>query len=316
MGDGAISLDNRSLLAKADLALSDLVSSGGLLQPYQAQKFIRILIDDSKLMRLATVIPMRAPKQVIDKIKFGSRILRPGQEATALPAADRAKPSFSGVALDAKLFKAEVNLTNEVLEDSIEREELRQTIMQLMGERISLDIEELLVLGDTSSTDPYLAQFNGVLKQATSNVVNANGQTANKTIWRDMLKTLPSEYMRNKDQMIIMTSGDAYIDYHDSVSDRATPVGDRALESATDLRYSGVRIIDVPKFPENLGPGNYTNAILTDPKNLCVGVWREIRFETDKDIRRGVVIIVATMRMDFTFMEENAVVKATNIAVS
>jgi hypothetical protein len=209
-----------------------------------------------------------------------------------------------------------VNLTNEVLEDSIERSELRQTIMQLMGERLSLDIEELLVLGDTASADRYLATMDGILKKATSNIVNANGQTTNKTIWRDMLKVLPSQYMRQKDRMVILTSVDSYIDYHDSISDRATPLGDRATESATDLRYSGVRILDVPMFPENLTPGNRTNALLLDPKNIIVGIWRQMRFETDKDIRKGVLIVVCSLRMDFTFMEEDAVVKATNIAIS
>ena len=38
-------LDNRTILEKADLALSDLTIGGGLLQPAQAQKFMRILIN-------------------------------------------------------------------------------------------------------------------------------------------------------------------------------------------------------------------------------------------------------------------------------
>jgi HK97 family phage major capsid protein len=315
MAEGAITMDNRSLLEKADLALSDLLSSGGILQPAQAQKFIHILIDESKVMKMSTVIPMRSPKQTIDKIKFGSRILRPGAEATALPAADRAKPDFAAVHLDAKLYKGEVNLTNEVLEDSIERSELRQTIMQLMGERLSLDIEELFVLGDVASTDPYLATVDGLLKKASSNVVNALNQTTTKTIWRDMLKLLPSRYMRQKDRMVFLTSVDSYIDYHDSLSSRETPLGDRAVENAMDLYYSGVRVLDVPMFPETIG-GNQTNALLLDPKNIAIGIWRQMRFETDKDIRRGVLIIVCSLRMDMTYLEEEAVVKATNIKIA
>ena len=38
--------DNRTILEKADLALSDLTAAG-VLQPAQAQRFIRILIDKS-----------------------------------------------------------------------------------------------------------------------------------------------------------------------------------------------------------------------------------------------------------------------------
>ena len=85
-------LSNRSILEKADLALADLTAGGGLLQPAQAQKFMRLLIKQSVLLQLATVVPMASPKQQISKIKFGARVLRPGQEGTALGAVDRVKP--------------------------------------------------------------------------------------------------------------------------------------------------------------------------------------------------------------------------------
>src|SRR5690606_35010115 len=75
--------DNRTILQKADLALADLTAGGGLLKPAQAQKFMRLLIKYSPLMRLATVVPMQSPKQQLSKIKFGSRVLRPGAEVTA-----------------------------------------------------------------------------------------------------------------------------------------------------------------------------------------------------------------------------------------
>ena len=168
-------LDNRTILEKADLALADLTAGGGILKPAQAQKFMRLLIKQSVLMQQATVVPMASPKQQISKIKFGSRVLRPGQEATPLGASDRAKPDLSQVELDAKLFKAEVRLSDEVLEDSIERGELRQTIMEMMAEAISRDMEDVLINGDTLSADPFLAVMDGVLKQATSNVVDAGG---------------------------------------------------------------------------------------------------------------------------------------------
>ena len=134
-------LDNRTILEKADLALADLTAGGGILKPAQAQKFMRLLIKQSVLMQQATVVPMASPKQQISKIKFGSRILRPGQEATALPPAQRAAPDLSQVELDAKLFKAEVRLSDEVLEDSIERGELRQIRREMQIELQNLQRE-------------------------------------------------------------------------------------------------------------------------------------------------------------------------------
>ena len=54
-------LDNRTILEKADLALTDLTAGGGILKPAQAQKFMRLLIKQSVLMQLATVVPMLRP---------------------------------------------------------------------------------------------------------------------------------------------------------------------------------------------------------------------------------------------------------------
>jgi len=310
-------LDNRTILEKADLALSDLTTGGGLLQPAQAQKFIRILIDESVILKQGTVVPMKSPKQLVEKIRFASRILRPGAEATALPAADRSRPDLTKTELDAQLFKAEVRLNNEVLEDSIERGELRQTIMQLMAEAISRDMDEVIIQGDTTSADLFLATLDGILKQATSNVVDAVNATTNKTIFKDMLKSMPSEFLRNKRMLRFYTSVDSEIDYRDSLADRATPMGDRRLEQDDQVFYSGVPVVDVPLFPEDLGGGNdTTNVLLTDPKNINVGIWRNIRVETDKDISEGVLVIVATLRFDVKFAEETAVVKTINVKVA
>lgn len=311
--------DNRTLLEKADLALSDLTSSGGILQPAQAAKFMRILIKQSKLMGMSTVVPMKSHKQLIEKIRFGSRVLRAGNEAQALAAGDRAKPDLGKVELDAQLFKAEVRLNNEVLEDSIERAELRQTIMQILGDAIARDMEEVVIKGDVSSTDPFLAKFDGLLVQAQAggNIVDAADTKLNKTIFRDMLRGLPSEFLRNKSEMRFLTSVDAEIDYRDTLADRVGPIGDKFLEQDAAVQYSGVPVVDLQLMPENVGTGSHcTHVVFTDPKNINFGVWRQIRIETDKLVSEGVLIIVATLRFDMKLAEKTATVKANNVNVA
>lgn len=312
---------NRSILEKAELALADIAGNNGILQPAQAQRFIRLLVKESKVMGMATVTPLRAPKQLINKTRFTNRVLRRGQEGTALAAGDRSKPAFTFVEHDAQLFKAEVRITDEVLEDNIEGDQLRQTIMSTLAERIAMDMDEVIVQGDTSSPDDFLAAFDGILAAATSNIVNAGTTSMNKSILRDMLKTMPSEWLRNKGAMRFLTSVDAEIDYRDSLSDRMTMLGDQALAAVGSetavVGYSGVPVVDIPLFPEDQGPDeNCTSIILTDPKNIDVGVWRKIKIETDKDISAGVLVVVATMRFDVVYQEESAVVKATNVRVS
>lgn len=311
---------NRSILEKADLVLSDITGNNGILQPATAQKFIRLLVKESKIMSLATVTPLKSPKQKISKVRFANRVLRAGSEATALSASDRTKPNFSGVEHDAKLFKAEINISTEVLEDNIEGDALRNTIMTILGEAIARDMDEVIINGDTASTDTFLAQFDGILKLATSNTVNASDTNLVKAHLKNMMKAMPSEFLRNKGALRFLTSTDAETDYRDSLADRLTVTGDRALaamgENTAPVGFSGIPVLDVPMFPENIGTSNHcTSALLTDPKNIDVGIWRDIKIETDKDIRAGELIIVATLRMDALFQEELAVVKGYNIKV-
>lgn len=310
-------IGNRSLIQKADLALSDLLTSGGALVAAQARSFIRTLIDESVIMPQATVVPMRAPTQRLEKIRFGSRVLRAGTEGQALSSGDRAKPDLDKEELNAQLFKAEVRLNNEILEDSIERQSLRSTIMTILGERIALDMDEVIINGDTTSGDAFLAKFDGMLKQASVNVVSNGSNPLSKSTFKDMIKAMPSEFLRNKKRMRLFTSVDAEVDYRDSVNARETVVGDRYLTEDVPVMYSGIPIVDVPLFPENQGGGlNETNVVLTDPKNLNVGIWRRITMETDKDISAGVLVIVATLRFDMRYAEKRATVKATGVTVS
>ncbi len=308
--------DNRTLLEKADLALSDLLT-GGELVPAQAKKFVRLLIKESAILSMASVRPMKSKKQLVEKIRFASRILRAGSEAVPLPAGDRSKPDLSKVELDAKLFKAEVHLNNEVLEDNIEQGSLRQTVMELMGEAISRDMDEVVIQGDTASGDAFLAQFDGMLKAATSNVVAGGGNPLDSDDLKGAIKAMPTEFIRSKKRLRFLTSVDAETDYRDTLSGRATVAGDKFLQTDAPIMYSGVPVLDIPLFPEDLGGGNNeTNVILSDPKNLMIGIWRKITLETDKDISAGILKIVASLRFDFKFVEESATVKVTAVTVS
>lgn len=312
---GAI-MTNRTILQKADLALSDLLN-GGELVPAQAKKFVRLLIKESAILSMATVKPMASKKQLVEKIRFGTRILRAGTSATALPEADRSKPDLSKVELDAKLFKAEVHLDNETLEDNIEQGSLRQTVMELMGEAISRDMDEVVVNGDTSSADNFLAQFDGMLAQATSNVVGGGGNPMDSDDLKAAIKAMPTEFIRNKRRLRFLTGIDAETDYRDTLSNRDTVAGDKFLQEDAPIMYSGIPIMDIPLFPEDLGGGNNeTNIIMSDPKNFMIGIWRRITMETDKDISAGILKIVASLRFDFKYVEESAVVKVTAVTVS
>ncbi|WP_426747419.1 hypothetical protein VZQ01_08090 [Myxococcus faecalis] len=70
----------------------------------------------------------------------------------------------------------------------------------------------------------------------------------------------------------------------------------------------------IPLWPENLGATNDRTAILLcNPKNIHVGIWRQIRIESARDISEGTLKVVATLRFDAKFAEEPGTAKAINV---
>ena len=218
--------DNRDIVQKADFLVAQL-APGGLLEPAQADRFIRLAIDASVLMQKMTRVDMKAPKELREKIRYGSRALRAGTEATALSVAERSRPDTSKVELDAQLVKAETRVSFEALEDSIERGNFESTVQDTLAERIALDLEDLAVNGDTTSADLLLKVLNGFRKQTTSNTVLGGGATLSRPVCKDILKAMPSEFRRDKRALAYMTADEAVIDYHESLGDRATVLGDQ-----------------------------------------------------------------------------------------
>lgn len=300
-------LSTKEILKKADLAVADLQANGGYLNPEQADRFIDLVIDEPTILKEVRTVKMNAPQRKIEKIGFDSRILHVAPASgTALDAAKRSKPVTDKVELNTTEYIAEVHIPYDVLEDNIERGNLEDTIMRHMAKRVAIDLEEFLLLSDTASADPDLAVKDGLLKQATSHVVDADGASISKEIFKAGVKAMPSKYLRVRTDFRFWTSPDQETEYRDQLADRETSLGDVSLEG-----YRPVFAYGVPVVPAALMPSN--TVLFTHPKNIIFGVQRQISVETDKDIRSRVYIIVLTLRIDFKYETEDAVVKIINV---
>lgn len=311
-------MENKELVKKADLALSDLATAGRLSDE-QTDRFVRRLMDSPTMLRSARVVTMNAPTRKINKIGFGSRILRKAVSATALDAADRVKPDLGQVTINTDEVIAEVRIPYDVIEDNIERGNvsgamqqgaggMHQTIVDLIAERAALDLEELGLRGDTTvaGTDAYLGMTDGWLKRVTSNVVNASGASISKDVLKAGVKAMPDKYLRNRAALRQCLSVDNETELRDLYSNRATALGDAMLQNAAPLYMHGSQVMGVPMMPGTTG-------LFTDPQNLIFGIWRNIQIEYDKDITSRVFIIVLTARVGFQIEEEDAAVKYTGI---
>jgi hypothetical protein len=308
---------NSNLIQKADLALADLVSNGGLVNPEQTDRFIQILIDSPTLLNSARVVTMNGPQKKINKIGFGSRILRRATSATPLADNQRAKPDLGQIQLNSQEVIAEIHLPYDVIEDNIEGGQigsamgqsaggLQDTLVTLLGNRAALDLEELAIVGDTLSGDDYLSMADGFLKKATSHVVDAQGATLTKDLFKGAIKAMPDKYLRVRGDNSFFVSVDNETEYRDTVANRVTGLGDAALVSASSLSAFGSPIQAAPLMPN-------ANALFTNPNNLIFGIQRRINIEYDKDIRARKFIVVLTARIDFQIEEVDALVKLVNI---
>lgn len=310
---------SESLLSnKADLALSDLTANGGVLNPEQNETFIRKLMDVPTILRLVRTVPMTTPQQKVNKIGFGSRILAAAPQGTApylndsninsrwLASAKRSSPFTQQIQLNTKEVIAEIHIPYEVLEDNIERGGMADTVLALIAERAALDLEELLVLGDTSSGDPYLALQNGILKLTVSNIVDAGNSPIAVATFNNLKKALPTAYRRNMRAMRFFSSMDRESDYRVTIASRGSPLGDQVLTSDSPLPVLGVPLVGAALMPN-------ANMFFTDPQNVLFGIQRNIRVEQTRDIRAREVIIVLTARIAIAIEEEQAVAKVINL---
>lgn len=319
---------NAEMLRKADLAISDLSANGGLLQPEDSVRFIRTLIKQARLIREARVVEMNSPQRKINKIQFGSRILRKAVSSQALTEAQRSKPTTDVVSLSTKEQIAEVRLPYDVLEDNIERATaannenpttgpggLRQTLIDLIAERASVDMEELAISGDTAYTnggdqddEDYISQLDGYLKRASTSghAVEGGNVPVSKALFREGMKELPDQYLRTKAQMRHYVSVDTEIDYRDTLADRGTGLGDSMVTGAAPAMAYGVPVAPVEMMPDAKG-------LFCNPKNLIFGIQRQVSMEYDKDITARVYIIVLTARIDFQIEETDALVYYYNV---
>lgn len=316
-------MNEQELIQRADLALSDLVSTGGYLTTQQNNKFFRKMMDEPTILNQARIVPMSRPKMEINKLNFGTRILRAASQGLlstpemgevggrALTRAQRYKPTTERVTLQTSEVIAEIDLPYEAIEDSIEGGDLdtatfQQTILDMMAKRISLDLEELVILGDTSSGDSYLALQNGVIKQSVSNIVNQAGDPMGPQLFGNMIKALPTKYYKLLNSYRFVTSKPKEVDYRMTVAQRQTQLGDATLQGNFPISILGIPLSSAAYMPSS-------NAMLLNPQNLIIGVQRNLRMEFDKDIRERSFIIVVTMRIAIQFEEEDMVVKAINL---
>lgn len=303
------------VVQKAAFALSDVTGGKMELLPVYANQIMSVPVEKSVLIGQIGVESMKSPTARFPKSQFAKGFLHALNEDEDPPDAARAKPSiFSSVELTTVEVGGETFVSDQVIEDNFTGEKLMDVIKSEIMDAVSADMETAALTGDTTSSDTFLAKFDGFLKQITTNTFSAGDTKFSQKNAKITLQKLPKAFRVDRRRLRMFCGDIAGIDYSDALGSRMTPGGDKWLEDDAIADFHRVQIVPLPLMPENIGTGSHcTDVMITDPMNLKLGIHREIRVETQRFARKRATAIVITLRYGVAIGHEPATALTTNI---
>lgn len=307
-----------------DLAVSNLTSDGGKLQDDQADTFFRKIIDRPGLIGDIRSVPMNSDTMNINKIGLGSMILRVAPTGTPpyivdgvgetynndrnLASADRFSPTFEQVQLTVKEYLAEIHLTDDVMENNLEKDNLENVIMDLAAKRLANDLEVVLISSDSTNgaLAPVMQLQNGVLKRVTTNVVDAGNAAINLDVFADLQTAVPTKYMNNLSSMKYYLHHHKELAWRQALAARGTALGDATIQAGGPVPALGVNLQKVAQMPAD-------QILFTDPKNIIMGIQRNMRLETERYPRSRMTAFIFTIKVGFQLEQEDATAKVINL---
>lgn len=297
---------------RADVTSSGL-STGGALPTEAADRFIEIAQNATPLLAACRRVTMKSKDFRIPKIVMNGRMLK-AAPAEGAASSTRVAPTTSEITLNSKPYQLSVKITDEMLEDNVERGKFESTLMGLIAEKVGVDTEEIALASDTGSLDTDLALQNGWLARITSNVVDAADANVSQEIFETAHSAVPMRFRRGKHVWYVQEhAGEAW---RKVISGRQTTLGDAAILNGQIPPAVGgpvTQVGNMPVTPAGGGRPAVSKILFTDPKNLILGFWREVRMEVERVARESSNYIIVTARMAFAVEHEAAASITDNV---
>jgi len=332
------------ILAKANEVTTSVVggASGGLLNAEQSNRFLDFVVDQSVLMQNSRVVRMRASSMDIDKLSVGTRIMRKATEAT--DDGSNAAVTFSKVSLSSVKLRLDWEISTESLEDNIEGASLEDHLAQVMARQTANDLDDLLINGNTSSSNTLLKALDGFVKLALASgtTVDEAGDNVSRSVFDRVLRNLPSKYLQRRNELKFFTGPGVVQDAIYSLQNPnsateatagapspGSTTGDLAFlngamranggAGATGLAPFGIGLTEVPLMPEDVS-GDYSGASgshgyveLTFPNNRVVGLHRDITVYRQFQPKTDTIEYTQFMRVAANIENADSYVIAKNV---
>ena len=271
--------------------------NGGLLNPEQSARFLDYMFDATVIGKVARTVRMRADTAEIDRMSVGEKLMKLATEGD--DTASNAAVTFSKISLTTKKLRLDWELSTESLEDNIEGADLEDHIARLMATQAGNDIEDVILNGVGSGSDPLYKAFQGVVAKAKANgrVVAGAGAAVSRELFNKALKAMPRKYMQRRGDLRFLAGSNLIQDFlyansigtnntipqdiASSVIRGATPGLGGAAGYVAPFAF-GIPIVEVPLLPEtqtgsySSPSGSHGDIHLTFPNNVVIGIKRDV----------------------------------------
>lgn len=315
--------NNEELLRKAAVAVSDITTNGGRLQPEQLDQFLRITQVSQAILREARVEVVSRGQKLLDRTGMTSRFLRPGIEDDRSkwtdPTAYFAKesvPTLQQIPLATKKVSGTSAVSWETLNRNIEKEGFADTLVEILAERAAFDLEDMGVNGDTDANDSTILDLvDGFMKRVpAANRLDWGHAAFNRNVFLRAINAVPARFRRNVSEFRFYVSHGIELAYRDLLAQRGTVGGDVWMTEDGSLKAYGVPVIGVDVMPNDLGTGHDEGQVLfAHPKNLIWAIEDEIRILDEYDKSRDSLVMYFHASVDCAVEEVNAISRVTNV---
>jgi hypothetical protein len=300
-------------------AVNPTGTSGGILAPEQARRFIDYVWDATVLAKDGRRVTMRANTMEIEKVNVGERVIRAAAQAD--DAYTNAGATFTKVELTTKKIRLDW--------DNIEGAALEDRLVRLMTNAFANDIEDLAINGD-GATGSFLSIMSGFIKQTRGTVGN-DAHEADVTVsdneWtpdvmQDIILAMPRKYRALKSNLKFYAGTDAFqgiVKNNGTLADAIaeaiagqTPGSTQANRQAyldglgqtfggsRTTRVLGVDVMEVPYYP-----AGYVD--LTFPENRVWGFQRDITVNREYKPKKDTIEYTVFVRFGIAWEELDAV---------
>lgn len=284
-----------------------LVAGKGLLNPEQRTEFLREFQIADPLNALAKLVDMKNPSRETSLFRIEGRPSQPGYVYSTEGGVTTR--STNGELTPAELkwdpqtitttkIKGKLVLSDDDLEENIERQNLAQTAINEMGYRMGLDNNYWNAFGDTSldpSTYGILSCGDGWIKSSGTKLESndvADGGSGDfnlddgvTTIFDTLRKNLPHQFKSAANQLVYICPEEVEDAFRNTLINRDTQLGDNNILNWDGLKYKGTPVIHSPTLDDSIAQGidDTATVILTTIRNIEWNVFRPITVELNRD---------------------------------